>query len=371
MKKAVFITIINILDHTGNGGVKASQEHLSLVQKYFGRKNVDLCVYLEPKEMQEKEGIQIFEKPTKIKALISALFGCKVYLPWQEKELLQYIASCGPDYLILDFSKLGRLIRLKRGYKTIVFFHNIEADYAWNKVKHEGLFYLPSFWASKYNDRWASKADKVICLNERDSKRLYERYGREADLLIPISFRDSFDEAKTITKYKREILFLGSLFPPNQISIEWFLKNVMPKLNNIQLHIVGKDFEKKKSKYEKYPNVNVIGTVQEPASYYYRYSAVVMPIRYGAGMKVKTAEAMMYGRRIFASNEALEGYDVENVSGITRCNSDRDYAEAINHYFDCETQKCFEPEARKLFLEKYETSVQEKKFTEFMDINFI
>lgn len=367
-KKAVFITTANIIDMSGNGGVKASQEHLKLLQGYFGKENVDVCACLKKNEVQDANDIKIFKhEESKLKLLFSALFGCKAYLPWYEKKIIQYIDSRTPDLLFLDFSILGRLIRITRSYKTVVFFHNIEADYSWNKVKNEGFFYLPSFWASIYNDRLAAKADKVICLNERDSKRLNECYHRKADLLIPITFQDIFNETCTTTDYEREILFLGSLFPPNQLSIEWFIREVMPKLYHIKLNIVGKDFEKKKKEYEQKPNVNVVGTVSDLAPYYYKHSAVVMPIKYGAGMKVKTAEAMMYGRRIFASDEALEGYEVDNVAGIVRCNKAEEFVDAINHYFAEEEQKPYEPEVRKRFLEKYETYQVEEKFQKFID----
>lgn len=367
-KRAVFITTTNIFDTMGNGGVKASQEHLNLVRNYFGKDNVQVCVYLKPNEMKDGVDAEIFKRETSnIKLLIAAVFGCKVYLPWNEKEIVQCIDYYSPDLLFLDFSLLGRLIRLKRNYKTIVFYHNIEADYSWNKVKKEGIVFFPSYLASKKNDKWAAKADKVICLNERDSNRLYECYERKADLLIPITFKDNFNLNLTTTKYNREILFLGSYFPPNQYSIEWFIKEVMPFLNDIKLNIVGRGFEKKKKEYEQNKNVYVVGSVQELAPYYYSHCAVVQPIKYGAGMKVKTAEAMMYGRRIFASDEALEGYDIEGVSGITRCNSAGEYIVAINNYFQKEEKLPYQSDVRELFMKKYETGCCEERFHRFMD----
>lgn len=145
------------------------------------------------------------------------------------------------------------------------------------------------------------------------------------------------------------------------------MKEVMPKLRDIQLNIVGKGFESKKKEYEKYENVNVIGTVEEPDQYYYQHAAVVLPIRYGAGMKVKTAEAMMFGRRIFASDEALEGYDVQELPGITRCNEADEFAEAINLYFDKEETKPYEPEVRRRFMEKYETNCLMERFKDFLN----
>lgn len=366
--KVVFVTTANILDRMGNGGVKASLEHLKLIQQCVGKENVHICAYVKESEIQACNDIKIFKREeSNLRLLISALFGCKMYFPWRERDLVQYINACRPDLLFLDFSLLGRLIRLKTPYKTVVFFHNIEADYSWNKVKNEGVFYLPSYWASRYNDKWATKADKVICLNERDARRLYECYGRKADLLIPITFRDAFEESCTIINYKREILFLGSLFPPNQFSIEWFIKSVMPKLKNIKLNIVGRDFEQKKDEYEQFPDVTVIGAVSNPSEFYYTHAAVVLPIKYGAGMKVKTAEAMMYGRRIFATDEALEGYDVDDVLGITRCNTIEEFADAINNYFDNEVQKSFESEVRRRFLDKYESGQVKNRFCKLMD----
>lgn len=366
-RKVMFITTANIFDSTGNGGVKASSEHLRLVQTCFGKEHVQVCVYLKSSEMKIANGVKIFKREeSNFNLLIAAIFGCKVYLPWHEKDIVRYIDNYSPDLLFLDFSLLGRLIKHKHTYKTVVFYHNIEADYALNKVKKEGIKYLPSYWASKMNDRWATGADKVICLNERDSNRLKECYGRKADLLVPITFKDDFDISRTTTKYNREILFLGSFFPPNQYSIEWFIKEVMPLLNNVRLNIVGKGFEEKKKEYEQNKNVYVVGTVQELASYYYSHCAVVLPIKYGAGMKVKTAEAMMYGRRIFASDEALEGYDVDGIDGITRCNTAEEYAKSLNQYFEKGKFKSYEEKIRMLFLEKYEAERVVDGFRDFL-----
>lgn len=367
-KKALFITPTDMYDKFGNGGVKGSQKNYKLVEDYFGKDNTYLCTFPRNTDVEPpKDAITLERTQSTFGQLVAALFGCKVYFPWKEKDVVKLIEKLNIDLLFIDSSVLGRLALLKGNYKKIVFYHNIEADYAWNKVKNEGIQYVPSFWASRYNDKSGTKADAVMCLNQRDSKRLKELYNRDADFFLPVTFTDTFDENRTTNKYKREILFLGSLFAPNQISIEWFIKEVMPKLDNIVLNIVGRDFEKLKDTYEKNKNVHVIGSVKDLDEYYYQYSAVVLPIRCGAGMKVKTAEAMMYGRRIFASDEALEGYDVENVQGITRCNSADEYITAINNYFINEEQLPYQQDVRKCFIDKYETGCLKNNFGKFMD----
>lgn len=367
-KKALFITPTDMYDLYGNGGVKGSQKNYKLLEKTFGKENTFLCTFPRNTDTVPPENALTFRRTNSTKEqLIAALFGCKVYFPWDEKEILRFIKEKHIDLLFIDCSTLGRLARIKADYKTVVFYHNIEADYAWNKVQNEGIWYLPSYLASKYNDKCGICADKVMCLNLRDSKRLSQLYGREADFLVPVTFSDTFDDTRTVSVYEREILFLGSFFPPNQLSIEWFIDEVMPSLKNIRLNIVGRDFEKKKSEYEKHENVHVIGSVQELGESYYKHVAVVMPIKYGAGMKVKTAEAMMYGRKIFASDEALEGYEVENVDGIVRCNTAEEYVKEINTFFDEGIFLPFYPSVRECFLEKYNTQCIEKRFEQFME----
>lgn len=367
-KKALFITPHDIYDEFGGGGVKATRKNYELMKEYFKEEGVCLCTFPMKEHTRPPLNAITFKRAqNKWEYLMAALLGCKVYFPWNEQSILRFIEKQNIELLFIDSSMLGRLARRKRNYCTVVFYHNVEADYAMNKVKNESIVYIPSYCASKYNDKCGTEADAVICLNQRDSDRLSELYGRAADFILPITFRDCFEVDRTNCEYKRELLFLGSSFAPNRMSIEWFMRNVMPELNNIHLTIVGKGFECKKEEYEQYRNVKVIGAVEEPDRYYYQHAAVILPIKYGAGMKVKTTEAMMYGRKIFASDEALEGYDVENVPGITRCNEAEEFANAINHYFDKEELKPYEPEVRKLFLEKYETNCIKKEFYCFLD----
>lgn len=365
-KKVVFISTVNIFDKKANGGEKASCEHFRMLQNCFGKDNVFAILFVPKVEIDKvKENAQIKVIPKisgNAKLFIAALFGCRVYMPWKEKNILKDIDKINPDILFLDFSFAGRLLRKRATYKTVAFFHNMEADYTYNKVKNEGIIYYPAYLAAKRNDRWAACADCVLCFNDRDAKRMEKLYGRKADATIPITMSDQFDASKTNINYKRDLLFLGSLFGPNQDGVEWFIQNVMPALKDIRLTIVGKNFESKKEQYENYKNVCVVGSVDNPSEYYYKHCAVVMPIRYGAGMKVKTAEAMMYGRHIFASDEALEGYSVDNVKGIIRCNSAEEYVKKIQNYFDNEEKYAFESDVRDKFLEEYEINAVQKKF---------
>ena len=363
MKKAVFISTTNIFDAKGNGGVRASKEHHHMISDYFGEKNVKTILFVNETDFHSLtnepiSGVTAYKRiSNKLGLLFAACFGCRVYFPWQEKAILRQINDYNPDLIFLDFSIAGRLLKTKANCKKICFFHNIESDYALNKVKNEGLWFLPAYTAALLNDKIAvSNASTVMCFNKRDSNRLKMLYGRSADFMFPISFNDRFEESLCQTSYSKRILFLGSCFGPNEDGIEWFIKEVMPKLPEITLDIVGLGFENKKEQYNQYKNINIIGTVDDTAPYYYSHLIVIMPIRYGAGMKVKTAEAMMYGRYILASSEALEGYETDNIDGIYNCNTATEYVSAIKYVFSHYSNQRYNTYVRQLFINKYETS---------------
>lgn len=368
--KVVFIGCQNIFHEIGNGGMQCSRRNYELLKNV---EEIDLytgIIVNEKVEKTEDSKIKYFLKTgTVVGNIIDTLNGRKNYSYAVEKEILQYIKQIEPAILYLDSSTLGKILnKVPEDIYTICFFHNIETDYSYNKIKTEGMAYYLPYLISRYNEKIVCrKANKVICLNKRDGNRLQQLYNRRPDLYLPISFRDRFNKNRVHRKSNdKTLLFIGSLFPPNYYGILWFVQEVMSKLSDYKLIIVGKDFEKKRNELAR-RNVEIIGTVKDLDEYYYTYSNIVMPIQYGAGMKVKTAEAMMFGMTIFATNEALEGYDVIGIKGITRCNSAEEYITAINNYFSNEEQLRYQSDVRELFSEKYETSSVKNKFGQFMD----
>ena len=81
----------------------------------------------------------------------------------------------------------------------------------------------------------------------------------------------------------------------------------------------------------------------------------VAPVFSGAGMKVKIAEALMYGIPIIASPHALIGYDLSNINSVIKCRNSIEYSKAIIRI----TRMCNEEyeelcySSRKLYEKKY------------------
>ena len=251
----------------------------------------------------------------------------------------------------------------------ITFFHNVEFDYYYTQCNIYRFYYIVYAGISWLNEIKAIKfSDKIVALNERDSHRMYKLYGRKADLLLPTSFKSKsliFKE-NVINANGLRLLFVGSNFYPNKQGIIWFIKNVLYKLDNIVLEIIGRGTKNWASEtIFKNQKIKVYGEVEDLDSYYLNADAVVIPIFVGGGMKTKTAEALMYGKYIFATQEAFEGYDIDYNKVGALCNSANDFIKAITIFSKSNSTK-FNYCSREYFLEYYDEKINNKKFKNFM-----
>lgn len=358
--------------NTKSGGEQVSLRNYRLIQKMCGIENAFLCMFSNECNVDLPENTTVFPtKHNKWELLIDTIMLRNVCSRKTLRRVIDYVKKIKPDVIFADSSNIGYLVeKCKIDVPIFVFFHNIEKNYSWNKIRHEGILYWFAYRSYYKNERKIlSVASKTILLNIRDDKELQRIYGRSADFILPVTFDDKFDEYRIeqIDSQRKALLFVGSLFQPNYEGIRWFVEKVMSQFvsDKYLLKIVGKNLETKRSELQR-ENVEIIGTVEDLADYYYSADAVVLPIFYGDGMKVKTAEAMMYGKKIFATKEALEGYDVGDIEEVYECNSKDEFVQNISKYLDNSVGYKFCKNVRGKFLEKYETKAVETEFKKFL-----
>lgn len=375
VEKVLFLSSINTFDKIANGGTKVSYSNYDLLVSKYGKENVYAVIITNDVIEENNNIVRIPKHGSKVEFFFNSLFLRGNYNRKKEKKIVKFILERKINLVFFDGSIYGRIVKdiAKYNIRTIVFYHNIERDFAWYIVKNNGPLYLVQFFSYWYNEALSVRYGmKHIVLNRRDERQMKTYYHKEADYCIPVFYKDVFDEQYDKTEkgfFEKKILFVGaSGLQANVDSALWFAREVMNNLPDFTLEIVGKGFEKIRSKFEAYENIHVVGTVDEIDEWYYQAGCVVEPILYGAGMKTKTAEAMMYGKVIFASDEALEGYEVENIKGINRCNNPKDYIEGINKFFHGSCSG-YDMEVRKLFLDKYEEeAIKEAYFAVLCDL---
>lgn len=374
MKKILIVCGQDFISHQNDGGKKCCYRNYKMLKHAYGPENVYVCLLTNESGEYPEGNVKVLPQYKNIiQKAANVLQGNFFYGTATEKLLLEYIKQKKIDIVWFERSLFGNTIKkLALKYDVIcqVFLHNIEADYFFNKATHQNKLLLLVWMAVKRSEKKTFKyVNDIFCLTKRDQDCLQLKYRRQANAILAMTFEDIYCASRQRitsaydTGKEKTLLFVGSLFPPNYEGIKWFIDNVMNELQEFTLVVVGKDFEKKRNVLER-KNVIVVGTVEDLAFYYLSNSVMVLPIQYGDGQKIKTAEAMMYGKIMFATREALEGYDVEYVNGIHECNTAVEFQENIRKNYPTDGE-FFSQNVRNCFLEKYDS---EKLFHRYEEI---
>ncbi|MDR3467170.1 MAG: glycosyltransferase [Xanthobacteraceae bacterium] len=130
-----------------------------------------------------------------------------------------------------------------------------------------------------------------------------------------------------LTRHHRYALFVGSSHLPNLAGLQQFIAPALPMLRPLHrivlAGLVGPHFaswlgERHLSRLVK-DRLVVMGQVGETCldSLIANASVILLPIPYGGGSNVKTAEALLSGRPIVATPEAMRGFDeFRDVPGL-------------------------------------------------------
>lgn len=369
-KQILFITSRLTIDKSG--GYLGSKRNLENLQYIFGKK------------------LDIFNiKSTNLKRVINIVFFKRLELISlsTEKQILSKIKKNNYKMVFLDNSGYGYLcekIKLKfPSIKIITFCHDINVclfssileEYKKDRNGIKKVLRMSKLYFEKRNAKLNEiktfkYSDIIITLNSRDSQLLRKIYKRDSNAELGVTLKNNNNQLyKKSKEEKLKILFVGTAsLKANVTGIEFFIDKVLKCLTNIELNIVGKGFEKYKENFEnKNKNINVIGTVERLDQHYIDNDIIIAPIFAGGGMKVKTAEALSYGKTIFGTKEAFEGYEVDykKVGGL--CNTAEEFIEAITEYIEWwknNDKPTFNEYSYQIFKEKYSYEASMKKFEE-------
>lgn len=356
-----------------SGARVVSEMNLQIVQEVFGSDNVSL--FSIQKIRNNKLG-SLFQKLSGyLDGLTSAY----------EREILTCLSLDVFDYVYIDSSYFGKIASLIRksfpDVRIITFYHDVLVH--WWKETHERSFipYVMNLFFYWNSERKCAKISDInIVMTDRDRKLLISTYRVPEDSIriIPLSIpQPSFcaeknSVASLCDEKSIHLLFVGVDYKPNVDGLRWFIARIMLKLRDLQsgkqneqsspiLHIVGKGMDRYRDEMSA-KDIQVHGLVDSLADWYQTCDAVVVPVFSGSGMKVKTAEALSWGKPLFATSEGLTGYMTDGVDGIFRCDDEDSFIDSLQQWFLQEKKQKYIEAIHQLFLKYYSREAAVKLF---------
>lgn len=343
----------------GQGAYQVARAQIKSFRDILGDANVDIVSIKLDHAKPEVEKLFLSDNMSAIDKIINIAHGFPLfYSKSYENAILNLIRKEKYDLIYIGNSYFGATAkRIKKIYPSIpllAFYHGVKANSGRQTVKNANykLSTVMRCFANYIGEKLTVKyCDTQILLNERDSKALEKYYHRKADVLLPIYYTDTADIYKVERTDEFRILFLGGNFWPNVLGITWFAENVMPYIQKSgKLFIVGRGLEVLKDNpiFQNKNNIEIVGGVDDLNYWYNSSDLVVGPIFHGEGMKTKTAEALMYGKRYIGTSEALCGYiGLEDY----HCETAEEFITTINGYIQNGVPR-YDPAMRALY-EKY------------------
>lgn len=196
------------------------------------------------------------------------------------------------------------------------------------------LIYLnESIRYRRFEKKILSNFDAFITVSEENIDWL-----KEMGVTSPIHFsRNGMNVKSTpfLNQSSEPILIIpGSMdYEPNIDAVVYFTREILPliwkKRSKVQLFVVGRNPGCKVKKLGADPRIIVTGTVPEMTSYYKKAAITVVPLRSGAGTRLKIVESMAFGRVVISTTIGAEGLEYKDGENIFIADTPEKMAETI------------------------------------------
>lgn len=300
------------------------------------------------KEYPKEEYIKIVKKyvnnlyivfrKNKIKYLFS-----KKPLQMKSRNALKYINLIKEyDYVFLDGSYVYSILENKTlKYKhSILHMNNNEYIYfnelaQSEKTVWKKIYYKLDAYKFFIMDKYIIEKVKNVMFVSIDEKNFYEKkYLGIKSYFLPVAVEMNLKKQKLNNK---NVLFIGALFAPNnKEAVHFYIKNIHPLLMDMKDYkfIIagnskGLDIEWIKKIANKYNNIEIIDSPKTLDNIYANASVFVNPMLHGAGVKLKTINAIVNGLPIVSTTIGNQGTGLEHKKHIYVTDNAKKYAEYI------------------------------------------
>jgi len=177
--------------------------------------------------------------------------------------------------------------------------------------------------------------DQVVWVTDQDRKAVGSPGGHHSarDRVIPIATDTSTQRAVKRSQPFR-VTFLGGMhWPPNAEGVSWFAEQVWPRVArtvpSAVLTLIGKGAPKKLCRQAMGSRVEVTGYVSDLERYLSETAAFIVPLRSGAGMRVKILDAWSWGLPVVSTSVGAEGISTVDGENLLIADDEESFADCL------------------------------------------
>ena len=187
---------------------------------------------------------------------------------------------------------------------------------------------------------WLPDADAVLAASAVDADGISQRAGIARVGVVPNAVEIPADVPPP--PGDNHLLFVGNLtYDPNVVAARLLADEILPAVRErhpgATLDVVG-PHDARLARVAGVPGIRLTGRVPHVGPYYAGADVVVVPLRHGAGTRIKVLEAFAHRRPVVATPAAVAGLDVLSGREILVAEAADDLAAAVGDLLDDPTR---------------------------------
>ncbi|MBK3740877.1 glycosyltransferase [Paraburkholderia aspalathi] len=290
--------------------------------------------------------VYVHEDPINFRKLriIAAFFGAFVsglpakalyFLSYKAARRIRRATAVGrADLVIFDHLETSLYSRLIGGKaKAILIQHNDEVKLLANRVIdlkwRLGRSILASDVArlAKFQCKAFERIKNVIFLSADEAAAADSAIANKFTLLPSFDYQPA--RLRNASRAGKDVVFIGNMnWWPNVDAVNWFVNEVLNSIDNdITFHVVGHGSHRWS---QSNPHIKTYGFVENREDAWGISPIFIAPVRLGAGVNIKVAEAIYNGRALIATPQALRGIPLEEDEAIVVVESTSEWVDCLN-----------------------------------------
>jgi hypothetical protein len=247
------------------------------------------------------------------------------------------------DEVIFESESVASVLKNKtlKAKKRILRVHNDEHNYFKNLSKSSPhvfkkiFYYIEGVKFFHFSRKIFNEFDRLWYISADEEKKYRLRTKRKNSLHVPPPINDDFISKKPDNK---NVLFVGSLYMDNNFeAIKWYLDNVHSYICEVfkdyNLIICGSTGDNSEELYSKrlgkYERIQTYFNVKDIESVYSMASFFVNPMQNGAGVKLKSINAIVNGLLLIATTTGSEGIGLIDEKMFFLANTPSEFRTAL------------------------------------------
>ena len=183
----------------------------------------------------------------------------------------------------------------------------------------------------KFEKRIIQKFDAVVSITDEDNHFISTQNFKGLKCAIPAGIE--IKENKDCKLDYHSIYHIGSMeWMPNQEAMAWFHNGIWPivtsKNKDVKFYMAGKKMAESYKNWQT-TSFKVIGEVEDQNEFIADKSILVVPLKSGSGIRIKTIEAMLAGKAIVTTSQGALGLPIKDNEHCLIADDSEQFAQAI------------------------------------------